>query len=862
MSAVLHPVWPWSRLWEILQQLPGVLLAVAAVAAAAAVLLPVLLAARRVRGARLGVASVLLLSVGLLARNTWPFALADGRQLAGSGVSGFAVGLLVQLALVVLLLGPFALAGISIAVYVGLGLGAPRRRLLVAVSLRLLAFALALLAVARPALAWPDRQNGRSLLYVVLDHSRSMATRDEQAGRSRWELLLRSLKESAAALDRLRDEHQTDVRFFRFAGGVSPFDPDAPGEPDGKQTDFGTMLRDVLEGREPGLRMRAVVVVSDGADNGVAVPAVAEAARLRGVPCPLHTFGCGSPNTPSDHNDVSITSISTSPAPFVPVKGKLTTKVTIDARGFENSKARVRLFLEDLRTKVDREVTAQDVRLPLSVGNEVRLVCDAPAEPGEVKVKVVVEPADRDALPLNNAIETFVTVSKEGISVLLVDKGGRAFEPQFLYDALAQDQRIRVTPVWVRGKGRAGPGGKTLFGWEQPYDVILLGDVTARELTDLDPEALNQIEKLVGGKGAGLMMLGGYSTFGNGDWKDTPLERMLPVDLSVKGQDEEPVQMVPTPDGLRRFPYVLRLDGEPDLQAAWKRLAKLEGRTVLQLRNPPGPTDQVLATTRPDEGEKTGEPLLVMRLYAGQDLKGQKTGAVARVLAFGGDTTFRWRRSEEGARLHARFWKQVVVWLAKQEDAAGSIYVRPDVRRLPVRNDLGFQVGLRGKGGGPDLAGGTFEVDVTDPSGKKTRVSVVRGATETRGVFGATQAPGVYTVTVRGHGKDPSGGEVSGQASARVIVYDQDLETMHPAADPEFLKRLAAAGGGEALRVEQLPNFLNRLAERAADQGRPKLRLRPDWRSTAPSGFLVAFFLAFCVVVCAEWGLRRWWGMV
>jgi hypothetical protein len=85
---------------------------------------------------------------------------------------------------------------------------------------------------------------------------------------------------------------------------------------------------------------------------------------------------------------------------------------------------------------------------------------------------------------------------------------------------------------------------------------------------------------------------------------------------------------------------------------------------------------------------------------------------------------------------------------------------------------------------------------------------------------------------------------------------------LRPAADPEFLKKLSAAGGGEALRAEQLPDFLNRLAEQRADQGKPKLLVRPDWRTTGRSGFLAAFFVIFCALVSAEWGLRRWWGMV
>jgi hypothetical protein len=262
----------------------------------------------------------------------------------------------------------------------------------------------------------------------------------------------------------------------------------------------------------------------------------------------------------------------------------------------------------------------------------------------------------------------------------------------------------------------------------------------------------------------------------------------------------------------------------------------------------------VLATT------PNGDPLLVMQNYARKDAGGKPAGPVARVLAFGGDTTHRWVRNEEGQRFHARFWKQVVVWLAKQEDAAGNVWVKPDVRRLPARSELGFAVGLRGKGGGPDLRDGKYEVEVFTPAGEKVRVPVVRGSVENRGVFARTQAPGIYKVVVRGQGKDPAGGEVSGEAAARVIVYDEDVEMLRPAADPEFMKKLATAGGGEALRVEELANFLNGLQPQGRET--PKLVLRPEWRSTARSGFFVGFFVAFCVLVSAEWGLRRWWGMV
>src|SRR5207248_497162 len=134
------------------------------------------------------------------------------------------------------------------------------------------------------------------------------------------------------------------------------------------------------------------------------------------------------------------------------------------------------------------------------------------------------------------------------------------------------------------------------------------------------------------------------------------------------------------------------------------------------------------------------------------------------------------RRTEEGRRAHERFWRQVVVWLAKQEDAEGSVWVKPDARRLPPRGELGFAVGIRGKGGGPDLRDGTYRVEVTGPDGAPVPVGVARAGGETRGTFTRTNKPGVYKVVVQGKGKDAGGQVVEGSASARVIVYPEDVE--------------------------------------------------------------------------------------
>src|SRR5439155_425674 len=205
--------------------------------------------------------------------------------------------------------------------------------------------------------------------------------------------------------------------------------------------------------------------------------------------------------------------------------------------------------------------------------------------------------------------------------------------------------------------------------------------ISARRLSAGNPQVLSAISQQVLEKGTGLMMLGGYESFGNSDWSNTDIAKLLPVELDATGQVDTPVQMVPTYQGLRH--YVLRLaDNETDNATLWSRLPKLDGMTRLGKVKP-----GAIVLARSGTGDR-GEPVLVGETFGN-----------GRTLAFEGDTTWRWWRSEEGVRAHERFWRQLVLWLAKRDEADGNLLVLPDTRRLAAGGKLGFGVRLRGKGG-------------------------------------------------------------------------------------------------------------------------------------------------------------------
>lgn len=737
-------------------------------------------------------------------------------------------GLLALIAVIVLI------AGVTLWTYrsqIQIG----RRRVAAILGLRLFALVLAVFTVLRPAAVIREDQRVPSTLILALDVSKSMAVTDEIDGKSRWATLQRVLSRSQPLLDELRDELNVRVVVHSFAEGVNDYSADAL--PIGKRTDFGRMLHELHQTYGQERALRGLLVLSDGADNGARYPALGEAARWRALGCPISTFVLGQQNT-GQLRDVAVSAVTTEPTP-VPVKGKLTVKATLDAAGFENAKVRLRLFLDD------KEVAAHDELLQKTTGNSVTIIADAPATPGEVRLTLKADPLPGEATPANNEISTFVTVTREGLSVLLVDR--LRWELKFIRRALASDPRVRLFEAVRQTDAPPPPGEADLFQFDhQAYDVIILGDLTARRLSAGNPATLRKIEELVREKGVGLLMIGGQDSFGNSDWRGTPIADLLPVEFDATGQVEEPVQMLPTAQG--RGDYVMRLAPNPaDNEALWRRLPALPGCTKLGRRKDGA---VVLAESA------NRVPLLVRQQYG----KG-------RTMALAMDTTYLWQqlgqpKSNEGIDLHARFWKQLALYLAQQEELEGSVWVRPDIRRVPAGGKVSFGVGVKGKTGF-ELTDGQFEVQVIGPDGQAPEsISVARDKGGDRGTFWKTDKPGEYKLVARGKAKDADGKEVSGEATARFLVYQDDTEMLVQAAEHKFMERLAEAGGGKSHRADDMPKFLEALKKQPLAHGRHKPRYWPDWRASRLDAVPPIVFLVFVAALGLEWGLRRYWGMV
>ena len=85
---------------------------------------------------------------------------------------------------------------------------------------------------------------------------------------------------------------------------------------------------------------------------------------------------------------------------------------------------------------------------------------------------------------------------------------------------------------------------------------------------------------------------------------------------------------------------------------------------------------------------------------------------------------------------------------------------------------------------------------------------------------------------------------MGGDASARFLVYEAEVEMAEWAADEKFLQKLADEGRGEFRRGSKLAAFLEQLPLPPAAKTKPRVDLAPDWTSASWSPFLVRVFRA------------------
>ncbi|MEM9185510.1 MAG: glutamine amidotransferase [Planctomycetota bacterium] len=719
-------------------------------------------------------------------------------------------------------------------------------------GLRLLIVLLVLVSLTRPTLIRTESKPLEATLLVLVDSSRSMRVADSLAGESRWDAARRMLADSAGAL---RDfAERWDIRAYRFSDELAEAEiADGvivlPESAEGDTTALGAALDDLLE-RGGGERLLGVVLLSDGAPRAlaprdVAPPIAARRLAAEGVPLFAATFG--RPGS-GDRADLAVEDLAASESAFVKAPTEVAGRVR--ANGFAGRTLTVQLLWEGADGEM-AVVASETIRTAASStgGAYPFRLTHTPTQPGEQKLSVRVAtesggPAEGELITSNNQRSTFITVRDGGVKVLYLAGAKRiggtpGLEQRFVRAALDASPDVvvtrRVFDYRQLGQNlRLGGDGAT-------PDVVILDDLDA---TALSVPAWQSIAQLVR-DGAGLAMLGGRQSFGPGGFRSNPVAAVLPLRIGPAERQnlgepfrrdvhlEGPLRVQPTdPFGLSH--PIMNLG--PQSADVWPKLPPLDGANRFDRRGVK-PNAIVLAET----GGPARRPLLVI----GQSGAG-------RTLAMAADSTWRWRLEGFGEP-HRRFWRQLVLWLARKDDATQDpVWVKLDSRRVARGSRLDLRLGVRGEAG-DDAEELRYEARVVAPAGKTFELATGAGA-ETTALFADTQTPGDYTVEVRAY----DGPTPLGEAAARFAVPDQDLELDNPSAEPSLMAQLAAAtsaAGGRAIAPEELPTLFQQFAEKQPELEEEVLARITYWDSWP-------FFLLLVGLLGTEWYLRKRWGLV
>jgi uncharacterized membrane protein len=654
---------------------------------------------------------------------------------------------------------------------------------------------------------------------VLIDASRSMQVRDA-SGQSRLE--------HAVTLVRTRllpalSQHAS-VATFSFGADLVATDLGAV-QAAAPRSDLSGALAQ-LPARLGGRSAAGVVVVSDGG--------VSTSAATRTAFAPVFTIGVGGTGPMRDRE---VRALSLGDLAVCDSVVDLTAMVV--SHGSGPAPFDVTLFEDGRPADVQVARPAADGR-PVSVVFRI-----ASRRDRATLLRVEVPVAEGELTAANNGATVVAPPPGRPRRVLMLE-GAPGFEHSFLKRAWDHDPGLIVDAV-VR-KGRDDQSRDTYYVQADgaraaalvagfPRDRAALDGYDAVVLASYRPEwlgrnAADALRTFVSQRGGGLLLVGAESLDARA-LTGSPLEPVLPLALSGGEARSDPgamqVQNSPwllSADGIQHA--IMRIGPGP-MPESWEGLPALPSLARL---GAPRAGAAVLAWSRTDGG--TVRPLVAV----------QRHGA-GRVLAFTGEASWRWRMMLPSTdRRYETFWRQALRWAAAAAPDPVTLSAVPldaatldvtarvhDATFTPVRD---ARVRLR--------------VSLPDESTTEHEATLRDGAA---GTYGATIG-GLPRGVLRIEAVVARGGAELGRSETWTAGVPVDPEFADPRRDDATLSRVARATGGHLVREEEVGALSSSIATRRPAQ--PVLREHDAWHRPWVMVSLV-------IALCADWTLRRRWGL-
>lgn len=725
----------------------------------------------------------------------------------------------------------------------------PRRRWIGVIALMTTAIAVPLSVLLNPT--WLERippPAGKPLLTVLVDRSASMATRDAQDGRTRYEVARETARRMAEELS-----NRYDVRLRGFADGSALTTADELDglAADGPASDLAQALEAAIDEDRP--QGQAVLLLSDGIHNAGAAEAVtrsAAKAKAMAVMVMTHTLG-GSVGV----KDIDVRLDMSEELAFV--GQRISATVRLRQRGSLTRKVRLSL------TRDGRPVEQRDVELlPDSTASATFEVMRE--EPGLYRYEIEAQPHASEVTDVNNRVTLLLRVVDEPVRVLLLE-GKPYWDTKFFIRTLAADPLIELVSVvqltenrllqrkissvssqddsleaaspaaeegplvrtdeWtIRDDARAVLGEVDAL---DDYQIVVLGRDAEVYLND---DSLTRLEEwLADGKGS-LVCFRGSPSSRIGD----RLGALMPVRWQASRESRFRMRWTEEGRALRWLPA--------DDGGGEGSLGDLPSVATSARPHKPSPLAIVLA-----RGASDNSNVVVPTLS-------YKPVGLGRVVVVEGAGMWRWAFLAPAYRDHdevyGTLWRSLMRWLVVNVGLLSNQEVALTASKVTftTTENVSAELLVRQDGSASDAP----KVLLSGESLQEERVVAA---------VPSGDSPGQYRVSF---GRLPEGryrARVQGVDESRVAaitafdVRGNLMERLEIQANPALMKHIAQTSGGVVLENVDTASVAGRFEQRL-DQSRPE-RIK---RTTAWDRWWL--LIATLALWATAWGLRRWSGLV
>ncbi len=713
----------------------------------------------------------------------------------------------------------------------------PRYRFLL-IAMRICAASILLCCLLAPVIIEKKDITPPTHLSILVDTSMSMNLVDASMGEtsisrlSQVNQLLFNVQ--GRFLQTLRDRFE--VHLYPFDTGlhqstVLPQDLDSETlpqfEPNGTLTDIGIAIREAAAAWK-GQNTAGIVLITDGGHNSGQFPLE----DVTALDVPVYAIGVGSVEPPKD---IQIQHIDYTPIAYTNHESVI--RVTVVQTGYTGKTTRLSLREMQRKTLVDTATLTFNQSPNATPANatttqvvELKLT---PQVEGNFRYTVELPVLDGELTEANNQKTFSVKVVKAKLNVFYLE-GRPRWEYTYLKRALERDPNIEATcAILLRNKSnRFPPTGSVLSGLdgyypqitptsETPrfpetytqlakYDVLILGDLGDEHLTTAQQDAIVNFVEI---QGKAIIFLPSRRMLSMNGLLNTELAQLLPIDIPRNGCRRHDTEFTVQLTASGMFHPMLQLVDTQQNQAstlasnnasAWRNMPALS-RSFSGFRLRGG------ATRLMESGK--GDPILIL----------QRAG-LGKSLLIAAEGLWNWDFGVNTFRdtgyqdIYARFWAQVLRWMATDTDD-DKLHLTTDASSYAIGDTATVTASLYSEAYRATQTDATVQFEVVPPEGAPFQLQI-RGITETATAI-ITDTGNLYSAqfsllqngTYRIRATARTGNQTLGEDQIDIHVHPQLAELEVPQLNEDLLKELTSGTGGAYFAMVDAESLPENVAE-------------------------------------------------